>query len=66
MSQHQRGKPHGGQPKYASGQRPPKVSKPLNQPVPKSGRVASPRDERGIPYPGNWPNPLGGKTRGCF
>lgn len=65
MSQHQRGKPHGGQPKYAD-QRPPKVSKPVTPTLPKQGRIVSPRDGRGIPYPGDWPNPLGGKTRGCF
>jgi hypothetical protein len=30
------------------------------------GPVISRRDERGVPYPGDWPNPLAGKTRGCF
>ncbi|HJR63413.1 MAG TPA: hypothetical protein VJ803_06895 [Gemmatimonadaceae bacterium] len=28
--------------------------------------IISPRDERGVPYPGDWPNPLGEKNRGCF
>jgi hypothetical protein len=65
MSQHQRGKPHGGQPKCAD-QRPPKESKPAAVPLPKEGRIASPRDGRGLPYPGDWPDPLGGETRGCF
>ena len=24
------------------------------------------RDERGIPYPGDFPNPASDRTRGCF
>ncbi|MFN2567610.1 MAG: hypothetical protein ABR499_21660 [Gemmatimonadaceae bacterium] len=28
--------------------------------------VVSPRDERGTPYPGDFPNHLGGVYRGCF
>ena len=24
------------------------------------------RDERGTPYPGDFPNPLGDRNRGCF
>lgn len=28
--------------------------------------VVSPRDERGTPYPGDFPNPLGRTYRGCF
>jgi hypothetical protein len=30
------------------------------------GEIVSPRDERGTPYPGDFPNPLGGLYRGCF
>lgn len=32
----------------------------------KSSRIVSPDDERGTPYPGDFPNPLDGKTPGCF
>jgi hypothetical protein len=28
--------------------------------------VVSPRDERGTPYPGDFPNDLGRSYRGCF
>jgi hypothetical protein len=28
--------------------------------------IVSPRDERGIPYPGDFPNPASDRTRGCF
>ena len=28
--------------------------------------VVSPRDERGTPYPGDFPNDLGNLYRGCF
>ena len=28
--------------------------------------IISPRDERGTPYPKDWPNPLDGTYRGCF
>ena len=30
------------------------------------GEVTSPRDERGTPYPGDFPNDLGHYYRGCF
>lgn len=30
------------------------------------GEVMSPRDERGTPYPGDFPNPLGNLYKGCF
>jgi hypothetical protein len=30
------------------------------------GEIISPRDERGTPYPGDFPNPVGGLYRGCF
>lgn len=30
------------------------------------GEVVSPRDERGTPYPGDFPNDLGRHYRGCF
>jgi hypothetical protein len=29
-------------------------------------QVLSPRDERGTPYPGDFPNPLGNLYKGCF
>lgn len=32
----------------------------------KSSRIVSPDDERGTPYPGDFPNPLDGKVPGCF
>ena len=28
--------------------------------------IVAPRDERGTPYPGDFPNHLGGSYRGCF
>jgi hypothetical protein len=28
--------------------------------------IVSPRDERGTPYPGDFPNDLGRSYRGCF
>jgi hypothetical protein len=30
------------------------------------GEIVDPRDERGTPYPGDFPNDLGGTYRGCF
>ncbi len=30
------------------------------------GQIMSPRDERGTPYPGDFPNDLGHLYRGCF
>jgi hypothetical protein len=33
---------------------------------PSPNPVISRRDERGLPYPGDWPNPLAGTYRGCF
>ena len=33
--------------------------------APRKGFVP-PEDERGVPYPGDWPNPLAGKIRGCY
>ena len=46
----------------------------LPLPLPKSSRndkgdaseIVSRRDERGIPYPGDFPNPASDRTRGCF
>jgi hypothetical protein len=32
----------------------------------KDGGIASPRDERGLPYHGDFPNPASDRTRGCF
>lgn len=32
----------------------------------RGGEVISPRDERGTPYPGDFPNDLGHFYRGCF
>ena len=32
----------------------------------KRGGFVSPKEEKGLPYPGDWPNPLGDKNRGCF
>ena len=34
--------------------------------VPTRRGVLSPDDERGVPYRGDWPNPLGEKDRRCF
>ncbi|MEP6691665.1 MAG: hypothetical protein ABJD07_10935 [Gemmatimonadaceae bacterium] len=31
-----------------------------------AGRIVSRRSEGGVPYPGDFPNPLPGKYRGCF
>lgn len=28
--------------------------------------IISRRDERGLPYPGDFPNPASDRTRGCF
>jgi hypothetical protein len=42
-----------------------KLEAPKNPSAPPRGLV-SPKDERGVPYPGDWPNPLGDKNRGCF
>ncbi|MDQ6831262.1 MAG: hypothetical protein M3081_20565 [Gemmatimonadota bacterium] len=28
--------------------------------------IVSPKGERGLPYPGDFPNPLPDKYRGCF
>ncbi len=33
---------------------------------PLARRVVSRRSEGGLPYPGDFPNPLPGKYRGCF
>lgn len=40
-------------------------------PLPKQNKTAkdqivSRRDERGTPYPGDFPNPASDRTRGCF
>jgi hypothetical protein len=32
----------------------------------RQGEIVSPRDERGTPYPGDFPNDLGRLYRGCF
>ena len=32
----------------------------------KSSRIVDPGSEHGVPYPGDIPNPLAGKYRGCF
>lgn len=29
-------------------------------------RIISQRDERGLPYPGDFPNPASDRNRGCF
>jgi hypothetical protein len=66
---HQRGKPHGGRPKPHVDTRLPKIPKAPDRPGRPHGPQAplvSRRAERGVPYPADWPNPLGGKTRGCF
>ncbi|HVE79406.1 MAG TPA: hypothetical protein VNA89_11115 [Gemmatimonadaceae bacterium] len=63
---HQRGKPHGGRPKPPAEPRSLKVPKNPKPPAGRGGRFVSRRDERGVPYPGDWPNPLGGRIRGCF
>jgi hypothetical protein len=34
--------------------------------VEKKDTVISRRDERGTPYPGDFPNPASDRTRGCF
>jgi hypothetical protein len=33
---------------------------------PARGEITSPRDERGTPYPGDFPNDMGHLYRGCF
>jgi hypothetical protein len=48
----------------------------LNQQVPKphpsaedkkrTDEIVSRRDERGMPHPGDFPNPASDRTRGCF
>jgi hypothetical protein len=63
---HQRGKPHGARPKPHVDARVPKIPKAPDWAGRQRGPVISRRDERGVPYPGDWPNPLAGKTRGCF
>jgi hypothetical protein len=40
-------------------------------PEPKAGEkpkdgIISRRDERGLPYPGDFPNPASDRTKGCF
>ena len=62
---HQRGTPHGGHPKPHVDSRLPKHTPNSLPRAPKRPIVSRP-DERGVPYPGDWPNPLGGKTKGCF
>lgn len=32
----------------------------------KKDGIVSRRDERGTPYPGDFPNPASDRTRGCF
>jgi hypothetical protein len=63
---HQRGKPHGGRPKPHVESHLPKLPKAPERPSPRSGSFISRRDERGVPYRGDWPNPVADKTRGCF
>jgi hypothetical protein len=44
---------------------------PIDPARPRSNRgnkeeIVSRRDERGTPYPGDFPNPASDRTRGCF
>ena len=40
---------------------------PESQPAEKSkSEIVSRRDEKGLPYPGDFPNPASDRTRGCF
>ena len=41
------------------------VQREENRP-PSQGEIIAPRDERGTPYPGDFPNPVSGLYRGCF
>ena len=44
------------------------VEKPRDQRKGETGKdeIISRRDERGTPYPGDFPNPASDRTRGCF
>ena len=53
--------------KAAGDQRPDRASGADRLPKnPASSRIVSPQDERGTPYPGDFPNPLDGTYPGCF
>ena len=39
---------------------------PDSAPKPKKGEIVSPRDEHGLPYHGDFPNPASDRNRGCF
>ena len=41
----------------------PREQKPSDK---RNDEIISRRDERGIPYPGDFPNPASDRTRGCF
>jgi hypothetical protein len=44
-----------------------KPAKPAREaPLGKGASIVSRRDQGGTKYPGDWPNPLDGFTRGCF
>lgn len=45
---------------------PPEASPTPTADKPKKDEIVSRRDERGIPYPGDFPNPASDRTRGCF
>ena len=41
----------------------PQEPKPAEKP---KNEIVSRRDEKGLPYPGDFPNPASDRTRGCF
>ena len=41
----------------------PQDTKPAEKP---KNEIVSRRDEKGLPYPGDFPNPASDRTRGCF
>jgi len=45
----------------------PREKPPEEKPAPKRpDEIVNRRDERGTPYPGDFPNPASDRTRGCF
>lgn len=44
-------------------ERTPEAAKPAEK---RKTEIISRRDEKGLPYPGDFPNPVSDRTRGCF
>ena len=65
MPKHQQGTPQHPQAKPGE-PRPPKSSPSPDPLLPKRGGFVSRDDERGVPYHGDWTNPLGDGKGGCF